>query len=242
MILKDYNSVKHLLWRVMQNVNELLKGLNILYAEDDDTIRVNTAKTLELFCNKVFAVDNGASALELFKKEPVNIIILDYVMPLVDGYNVAKEIRKIDKNIPIFITSSYTEKDKLLSMIGLNIIGYLEKPIEFNALIQTLRMCVDILVENGKIKSSLGEDIEYDYINKSLIIADIILKLTKHEYQLIEILLKHKPSVVLKENIEDEIFDGSVDQNTLRNLVYRLRKKIGKDIILTVKDIGYMLK
>jgi len=226
----------------MQNVNELLKSLNILYAEDDDTTRINTAKTLDLFCNNVFQANNGAKALEIFQKESINIIVLDYVMPSIDGYNVAKEIRKIDKDVPIFITSSYTEKDKLLSMIGLNIIGYLEKPIEFNALIQTLGKCVDMLVENGRIKSSLDEGIEYDYINKSLIIADMILELTKNEYQFIEILLKHKPSVALKENIEDEIFDGSVELNTLRNLVYRLRKKIGKDIIITVKDIGYMLK
>ena len=133
----------------MKNVDEILKSLNILYAEDDDTMRTNTSKTLELFCNHVFQANNGAQALELFQKEAVNIVMLDYVMPSIDGYNVAKEIRKLDKDVPIFITSSYTEKEKLMSMIGLNVIGYLEKPIDFNELMNTLKICANLLLESG---------------------------------------------------------------------------------------------
>lgn len=225
----------------MKSVNKLLKSLNILYAEDDDVIKANTTKTLKLFCNEVYEANNGADALELFHQKDVHIVILDYVMPLLDGYNVAKEIRKIDKDIPIFITSSYTEKEKLLSMIGLNIIGYLEKPIDFNELMQMLKKCVDILKDNGRLKSHLGEGVEYDYINKNMIVENKMVELTKHEYQFIEMLLKYEPFVVLTQDIEDTIFSGGVELNTLRNMVYRLRKKINKDIIVTIKEIGYML-
>ena len=225
----------------MDNITKSLKTLNILYAEDDVTMRENTSKTLELFCNTVFQAGDGARALELFQSESVNIVILDYVMPSIDGYSVAKEIRKVDKDIPIFITSSYTEKEKLMSMIGLNIIGYLEKPIDFNELMQTLKKCVEMLIDKGLLKSSLAQGVEYDYINKTLIIDASIITLTKNEYQFIEMLLKHKQSVVLTGEIEERIFSGNVDSNTLRNMVYRLRKKINKDVIVTIKDIGYML-
>ena len=225
----------------MKNADAALKSLNILYAEDDDTMRTNTTKTLELFCNKVFQAENGADALELFHQEPISIVMLDYVMPSIDGYNVAKEIRKTDKDIPIFITSSYTEKEKLMSMMGLNITGYLEKPIDFNELMQILKTCVDILIDKGRLKSPLAQGIEYDYINKNITVDDKVLELTKHEYQFIEMLLKHKPSVVLIQNIEDTIYSGNVESNTLRNMVYRLRKKINKDVIVTIKEIGYML-
>ena len=54
-------------------------------------------------------------------------------------------------------------------------------------------------------------------------------------------LLKHRQSVVLIHDIEEDIFYGDVDINTLRNMIYRLRKKIDKDIIVTIKEIGYML-
>ena len=225
----------------MQSVDGILKSLNILYAEDDDTMRINTSKTLELFCNNVFQAENGAVALEMFQNESVNIVILDYVMPCIDGYNVAREIRKTDKDIPIFITSSYTEKEKLLSMFGLNITGYLEKPVDFNELLKTLKLCVDVLIDKGRLKSQLCEGTEYDYINKNITVDNKILELTKHEYQFIEMLLKHKPSVVLTQTIEDTIYSGYVEPNTLRNMVYRLRKKINKDVIVTIKEIGYIL-
>lgn len=225
----------------MNNEEAVLKSLNILYAEDDATMRINTTKTLELFCNRIFQAENGAEALELFKNEGVNIVILDYVMPSIDGYNVAKEIRKTDKQIPIFITSSYTEKEKLMSMIGLNITGYLEKPIDFNDLMQTLKKCVNILIDTDRLKDKLGQGVEYDYVNKQIIVDGKIHDLTKHEYKFIEILLRHKPSVVHTQNIVDAIYFGDVESNTLRNMVYRLRKKINKDMIVTIKEIGYMI-
>jgi DNA-binding response OmpR family regulator len=241
MIFKHYNCVKLVYWEIMESVNTILKSINILYAEDDDVIRTNTSKTLKLFCNDVFEVNNGADALELFQKKPISIVILDYVMPSFDGYHVAKEIRKTDKDIPIFITSSYTEKEKLLSMIGLNITGYMEKPVDFNELMQMLQKCADILVDTGRLKSSFGEGLEYDYINKNILVDDKVVELTKHEYQFIEMLLKHKPSAVLTQDIEDTIFSGGVELNTLRNMVYRLRKKINRDVIVTIKEIGYIL-
>jgi DNA-binding response OmpR family regulator len=225
----------------MKNEDAVLKSLNILYAEDDATMRINTTKTLALFCNRIFQAENGAEALELFKSEGVNIVILDYVMPLIDGYNVAKEIRKVDKQIPIFITSSYTEKEKLLSMIGLNITGYLEKPIDFNELMQTLKKCVNILIDNERLREQLGEGVEYDYVNKQIIVEGKIHDLSKHEYKFIEMLLRHKLSVVHTQNIVDTIYFGDVESNTLRNMVYRLRKKINKEMIVTIKEIGYMI-
>ena len=218
----------------MQDAETILKSLNILYAEDDETMRTNTAKTLKLFCNSVVQADNGADALELFQKEPVDIVMLDYVMPSIDGYNVAKEIRKVDKDIPIFITSSYTEKEKLLSMFGLNITGYLEKPVDFNELIMTLKTCVEVLISKGRLKTQLCEGTEYDYINKNITVDDKVLDLSKHEYQFIEMLLRHRPSVVLFQSIEEIIYSGDVELNTLRNMVYRLRKKINKDYIFTM--------
>jgi len=225
----------------MWNEREILKNLNILCAEDDETMRLNTSKTLKLFCNKVYQVNNGSEALELFQNEPIHIVILDYVMPIMDGYSVAKKIRETDKDIPIFITSSYTEKEKLLSVIGLNVIGYLEKPIDFKELMKMLEQCVTLIEENGKLTSNLGYKVEYDFLSKNVTVKDKIVELTKHEYQFLEMLLKHKRSVLSTHQIEDMIFFGEVDPNTLRNMIYRLRKKIGKDIIVTIKDIGYSL-
>lgn len=226
----------------MQLETEILKNLNILYAEDDVLTRTNTLKTLSLFIGNVFAVENGADALRVFHAENIHIIILDYVMPIIDGYTVALEIRKIDADIPIIITSSFTEKEKLLNMMGFNLISYLEKPLQLGDLMDSLKQSVERLNNNGKLKTALSAQIEYDSIRKHLIVDGNQLTLSKNEYQFLEILLNKRTMLVSIRDIEERIYAGSVEPNTLRNMVYRLRKKIPEDLIVTVKDIGYILK
>jgi DNA-binding response OmpR family regulator len=221
---------------------EILKNLNVLYAEDDELMRENISKTLSLFVGKVYKAENGKEALELFRCENIHIVILDFVMPFMDGYTVASEIRKIDSDIPIIIISSFTEKEKLLSMMRLNLISYLEKPLQLNDLTISLKQSLERLEQKGKLNISLSKNIIYDYNFKRLIINNKEVILTKHEYQFLEILINKSSMLVMIREIEDSIYDGYVLSNTLRNMVYRLRKKINEDLIITVKDIGYILK
>ncbi|MFA6193082.1 MAG: response regulator transcription factor [Sulfurimonas sp.] len=226
----------------MQSTSEILKTLNILYAEDDESTRKNTIKTLSLFAGHVFEADNGADALRMFQKKNIHIVILDYVMPFIDGYAVALEIRKTDPDIPIIITSSFTEKEKLLGVIGFNLVSYLEKPLQFNDLMKSLKQSVERLSHKGKLKIALSEEIVYDSIRKQLLINGAEEPLTKNEYLFLEILLAKRSMLVMTEYIEECIYEGSVAPNTLRNMVYRLRKKLPVDLIVTIKEIGYMLK
>lgn len=204
--------------------------------------RKNTLKTLSLFVGNVFEAENGADALKLFHAENIHIVILDFVMPSIDGYTVALEIRKIDTSIPIIITSSFTEKEKLLGMMGFNLISYLEKPLQLNDLIDSLKQSVERLNQNGRLRITLSQRIEYDGIRKQLIIDGTEVVLSKNEYQFLEILLNKRSMLVSTGDIKERIYAGSVAPNTLRNMVYRLRKKIPEDLIITVKEIGYILK
>jgi DNA-binding response OmpR family regulator len=226
----------------MQPTMEILKSLNVLYAEDDELTRKNTFKTLSLFVGTIFEAQNGADALKLFRSENIHIVILDFVMPSIDGYTVALEIRKIDADIPIIITSSFTEKEKLLSVIGFNLVSYLEKPIHFNDLMESLGQSVERLQLNGKLKIALSPEVAYDSISKQLITNGSEEPLTKNEYQFLEILLAKRSMLVTTRDIEERIYEGGVAPNTLRNMVYRLRKKLPGELIVTVKEIGYMLK
>lgn len=226
----------------MQSITKTLMSLNVLYAEDDELTRKNTLKTLSLFVGNVFEAANGADALNIFHTQNIHIVILDFVMPIVDGYTAALEIRKVDAEIPIIITSSFTDKEKLLSIMGFNLVSYLEKPLQLNHLVDSLKDSVDRLEKKGRLKISLCKNVYYDSISKQLIIDGEALILSKNEYQFLEILLLKRSSLVSIQEIEDRIYSGSVSANTLRNMVYRLRKKIPQDLIVTVKDIGYILK
>jgi len=224
----------------MDNRLQILKTLTLLYAEDDPIVRENISKTLAIFVNKVITLKDGAEAIEMFHNRAIHIVILDYVMPLVDGNSVAMNIRKSDHLIPILMLSSHADKDKLMNAIKTGITEYLEKPLNFDKLYAALMNAVGKLIDAGRLMVRLADDIEYNYVEKILHTPTTSERLTKNEYQFLEMLLQYPKSLILKEEIEQRVFEGDVDPNTLRNMVYRLRKKIPADIIITIKDLGYM--
>lgn len=224
----------------MNKIKKILKTLTVLYAEDDQTTRENISKTLSLFVKDVVSASNGVQALKLFKKQSFQIVILDYLMPLMDGITVAQHIRNIDKNIPILICSSYTDKEKLISSIKTGINDYLEKPINFNILYQALETVAEHIIDSNKLIIKLGNETYYHYIDKAIKTNEQYERLTKNESLFLEILLDFPNTLVNKLMIEDRIFKGDVEANAFRNMLHRLRKKIPVPVIITIKDQGYM--
>lgn len=225
----------------------MIKELNILYAEDDKYIREKIESILRILFANVFVAPNGARALELYSKNRIDIVLLDYVMPIMDGYDVSKMIREQDKTVPIIISSGFTDKDKLLKIIELNYIQFIEKPIMFDELNTAISKALDILAETNKLVAKLADNLQYSYIKKSIYKqnTDTLseeIPLSKKEVLLVELLLSKRNQLFTKSAIEERVFMTSVDENTMRNLVYRLRKKIGIDFIITIKDLGYMIK
>jgi DNA-binding response OmpR family regulator len=222
---------------------QILKSLNILYAEDSRTIRESISITLKMFFGNVFVASDGAEALEVFNKNKIDVVMLDYVMPKLDGHDVAKKIRKLNKKIPIVIASAYTDKEKLLKAIELNLVKYIEKPILHEDLINIFGIIVDILNENNMLLVHIDNYTVYDSISKKIILEDKTEhQLTKNEVSFLELLLSKPNQLFTKEVIEECVFQSYVDENTLRNMVYRLRKKLNSNSIVTIKDFGYLIK
>jgi len=220
---------------------EDLKLLNVLYADDDEQLRLSMEKTLSLIVSKVTTVSNGISALEYFYNERVDIILLDIRMGDMSGIDVAAEIRKTNKDLPIIIISSYTEVDDLLLACKLNLIDYLRKPVDFRALIDVLQKALLHLKEKGLLVRQVIEDVSYNYLSKCLVKNEIITPLTKNEILVFELLLSQRGKLITYETffnvLEEEMSDGA-----LKNLMLRLRKKIGEDrSIRNLSKIGYTL-
>lgn len=226
---------------MIKDIN-ILKSLNILYAEDDLVIKESTTRILKMFFKEVFVANDGNETLEIYQNHKIDVIMLDYVMPNLDGYQTAKIIRELNKKIPIIIVSAYTDKEKLLNAIELNLIKYIEKPILHDDLVNVLNSVISSLKNNNLILTKLDENSYYSFVSKKIIKNDKEIVLTKNEVTFIELLLDKPNQLISKEVIENEVFKESVDENTLRNMVYRLRKKIDSDSIVTIKDLGYLLK
>lgn len=220
----------------------ILKSLTVLYAEDDLVIQDSISRILKMFFKDVVIANDGKEAIENYNNKKIDILILDYVMPNLNGYETAKIVRKKDKKIPILITSAYTDKEKLLNAIELNLIKYIEKPILYDDLIKVFENIIKYMEENNLLQIKLDENIYYSFVDKNIIKNSEKITLTKNEVLFLELLLEKPNHLISKNIIENSVFKASVDENTLRNMVYRLRKKIDKDTIATIKDLGYIIK
>lgn len=216
----------------------ILKSLTVLYAEDDLVIQDSISRILKMFFKDVVIANDGKEAIENYNNKKIDILILDYVMPNLNGYETAKIVRKKDKKIPILITSAYTDKEKLLNAIELNLIKYIEKPILYDDLIKVFENIIKYMEENNLLQIKLDENIYYSFVDKNIIKNGEKITLTKNEVLFLELLLEKPNHLISKNIIENSVFKASVDENTLRNMVYRLRKKLIQILLLQLKIWG----
>ena len=156
------------------NYNKILKNLNILYIEDEEKIRENVKKTLLLFCENVYDVESIDKAKCELSNNRIDIIISDINLPNFCGLDFIKELRIVDKTIPVIILSAYTDKDYLLQATRLKLTDYLTKPIDFKSLQIALYRCVDEILDTSRYIVSFKNDIYFNVLKKKLINIKII--------------------------------------------------------------------
>ena len=228
----------------MQETYEIvLSKSSILLAEDDESIRKSFKRILLLYVSEVYEATNGEEAFELYEKNKPDILITDIKMPKLNGLEFIKKIRQVDTKIPIIVTSAYTDQDFLLESIKLSLVEYIVKPMKENDLNRLLQECAKTLLETCKTHIKLDDDCSYDYDNKIFTYKGAQVNLTNKEIDFFEILLAHRGTLVTKHEIEDKLYIyEEAPLSALKNLVFKLRKKLNCDIIQTVNKLGYMIK
>lgn len=218
------------------------KNLSVLYAEDDRELREITTKTLEMVVGEVFSVNDGNDALSIYENNRIDIVILDIHMGSISGIDVAKAIRSKNDKIPIVIVSGSIATQDLLEACKLNLVEYIHKPIEFNALIKVLYLAVDRLKSQGMLIAKINDTVSYDYFAKSFIYpSGDKITLTKNEISAIELLLSHREQIVTYETFA-HVFEEEMSDGALKNLILRIRKKMIDDSNLrNLAKIGYSL-
>lgn len=217
-----------------------LKELSIIYAEDDELLRESTAKTLGLLFGQVFTATNGVEAMSLLNKYPnIHIAMLDIKMGTMSGIEVAKEIRKKNKEMPIFLVSSYTEVKDLIAACKLNLVDYIQKPFTFQILTKTFKECVDRLKSNGSLMRKVSDTIFYDPSSRILVKNGVEITMTKNEIDALELLLSKRGQVITYETFINLL--GCSSDAGIKNMMLRLRKKVGDELIRNLSKVGYTL-
>lgn len=117
---------------------EVLKNLNVLYVEDEIDLKEVTENFLSNIIGNVVALDNGLDALNRFNEEKFDVVITDINMPKLNGVELIKEIKKINSNIPIIVTTAYNNEQQLEELYSAGMDEYIMKPIDLMQLVEKI--------------------------------------------------------------------------------------------------------
>lgn len=228
---------------MMKLLLEKLKTLTVLYAEDEEGIRTNVAKTLSYYVKRVIEAANGEDAFTLYQQEKPDIIFTDIMMPgNMDGIELVRQVRKENSKIPIVLITAHTDKEYLLKAVSLHLEQYIVKPINLKNLKEALLKCVDVISSSRSIDMSLPNGYAYDFDNKILSFHNEEIKLTKMQIMFFELLLQNRHRIVTYDELQECVWqDQIMTDSALKSLVKNLRQKLPKEYIVNLSGVGYKL-
>jgi PAS domain S-box-containing protein len=158
---------------------EILEKLNVLYVEDDMKIRTEMSEILGNFFGNVYTAEDGSVGLKLYneKKDKIDVIVSDINMPVMNGIEMAKEIRQEDKKVFIMFMTAFSDVNFLLDAISVKVYDYIIKPVNIRQLLATISELGDDIYKNSVIRQQKIELEKYRYvIDSNNIVAKINLE------------------------------------------------------------------
>ncbi|MBA8712424.1 response regulator transcription factor [Campylobacter jejuni] len=217
------------------------KELIILVVEDEVKTRESMINILSERFSKVIGAQNGDEGLKKFKKFKPDLVITDIAMPIMDGLDMAREIKEISDDVPIVVLSAYSEKERLLRSIDIGIDKYLIKPVDIEELFKVLDYLIGEKIEANMLVK-ISEEYQFNKTKRTLICSGEEIVLTKKELTFISLLLKQPGALVLHEDIKKNVWIGEhVSDTAVRTFIKRVRDKVGEDFIKNVPSLGYKI-
>lgn len=216
----------------------------VLIVDDEERMRKLIAAYLKKEHFNILEAENGREALNMFKNNKIHLVILDIMMPVMDGWTVCKELRKLS-NVPIILlTAKAEDEDKLLGF-ELGTDHYVTKPFNPRLLIAKAKSLVKrTYYSEIKVKKELFFDgIHIDDLSHSVTLDGVPIYLSPKEYDILLYFSANQSIVLSREKILDSIwgvdFDG--DLRTVDSHIKRLREKLGEKayLISTIRGTGY---
>lgn len=215
----------------------------ILVVDDEERIREIIKKYAKFEGHEVVEASNGIEAIEICEKEDFHIIIMDIMMPELDGFSACKEIRKF-KDTPVIMLSARGEEYDKIHGFEIGVDDYVVKPFSPKELLMRVNAIVKRsgTFENKKETLKIG-GLLVDFTGRMVYIDDKKIDMTPKEYELFFHLIRNKGIALTRENILNKVwgYDFYGDDRTLDTHIKLLRKSLGEysKYIVTLRGVGY---
>lgn len=219
----------------------------ILVVDDEYRMRRLIGDYLKKEDFAVLEADNGADALLQFKKDNINLVILDIMMPRLNGYEVLKSIRQSSR-VPILMVTAKSEESDELMGFDLGVDDYITKPFSPKILVAKVKAILNRLDSPIEAETSLITigSLSINELSHSVYLSGEAINLSPKEYDLLLYLAKNKDIALSRDKILDNVWgiDYYGDYRTVDTHIKRLREKLqsSSDLISTVRGSGYKLE
>ena len=223
----------------------------MLLAEDDRAVRESLVRALGLEGHDVTAVTNGAQALEVLRSQPMEIVLLDVSMPVIDGLTACRVLRSEGNDVPILMLTARTETSDRVAGLDAGADDYVPKPFDLDELFARMRALarrrnpVDADPDDATLELA---DLRLDLAGRRATRAGSEIELSKTEFDLLELLVRNAGVVLDHSTIYERIwhYDFGPDSKNLAVYIGYLRRKTEIDgaerLIHTVRGVGYVAR
>ena len=213
---------------------------NILIVEDEPDIQELLCAYLRNAGYAPVAAGDGVAALELFRSQPFDLVLLDIMLPKIDGFGVCELIRR-QSQIPILMLTALDGEDEQLRGFGLNIDDYVTKPFSMPVLLEKIRVILRRSGGAGEETRLRYRDLALDTDTREVFLVERPLELTAKEFDLLHTFLAAPGRVFTREILLAKLwgYDFFGDERVVDSHIKNLRHKLKRDYIETVRGVGY---
>ena len=216
----------------------------LLVVDDEEKIRSMIRKYAEFEGYQIVEAKNGFEAVEKAKNQKFDLIIMDIMMPELDGFSACTEIRKNDKRVPIIMLSARGEEYDKTHGFDLGIDDYVVKPFSVKELMMRIAAILKRTNQTGEEREVMEfEGLKIDFTARIVTIDGVAAEMSPKEYELLFFLVRNKGIALSRERLLSEVwgYDYYGDDRTLDTHIKLLRKSLGvyQKFIVTLRGVGY---
>jgi len=216
--------------------------MRVLLVEDERALATQLAEALREAGYSVDVAHDGEEGHFLGDTEPYDAVVLDLGLPKLDGLSVLRRWREAKRMMPVLILTARERWSEKVKGFDAGADDYVGKPFQMEEVLARLRALVRRAAGHASPELECGP-VRVDTVTSRVTVDGAPVKLTAHEYKLLAYLIHHQGRVVSRTELIDHIYaqDFDRDSNTIEVFMARLRRKLGVEVIHTIRGLGYLM-